>query len=173
MTKLFGVNKVKAQAPSETHQIRHVSHDDNNHGNHHHHHEDHDDVEEKYEEIDEIHDHHDEEHNVDLGQIAVDVLDLTDEIIIVAPIAGVDPSDIDIGLSRNILTLSGERKTPSIYMDAKRMLVEECFFGAFSRSIILPENLAFNKIRATVEENVIMVHVPKLSFFSKTIKVEK
>jgi HSP20 family molecular chaperone IbpA len=58
-------------------------------------------------------------------------------------------------------------------MDAKRMLVEECFFGSFSRSIILPENLAFNKIRATVEENVIMVHIPKLSFFSKTIKVEK
>lgn len=172
MTKLFWVNKVKAQAPSETHQIRHVSHDDS-HDHHHGHHDNHEEIEEKYEEIEEIHEHNEEDHNVDLGQIAVDVLDLTDEIIIVAPIAGVDPSDIDIGLSRNILTLSGERKTPSIYMDAKRMLVEECFFWAFSRSIILPENLAFNKIRATVEENVIMVHVPKLSFFSKTIKVEK
>jgi HSP20 family molecular chaperone IbpA len=53
------------------------------------------------------------------------------------------------------------------------MLVSECFFGSFSRSVILPENLAFNKIRATVEQNIIMVHIPKLSFFSKTIKVEK
>jgi HSP20 family protein len=85
----------------------------------------------------------------------------------------VDPSDIDIALSRNILTLSGSRKTPDIYSDAKRMLVEECYFGSFSRSIILPENLAFNKIRATVEKNVITIHVPKLTFFSKSIKVEQ
>ncbi|MBP9812678.1 Hsp20/alpha crystallin family protein [Candidatus Gracilibacteria bacterium] len=165
MTKLFGVNKVKAQAPSETHQIRHITHEG--------HEETHEEVEEKYEEVEEMDESSHGVHDVDIGQIAVDVLDLSDEIIIVAPIAGVDPSDIDIALSRNILTLSGERKTPSIYMDAKRMLVEECFFGSFSRSIILPENLAFNKIRATVEENVIMVHIPKLSFFSKTIKVEK
>jgi HSP20 family molecular chaperone IbpA len=46
------------------------------------------------------------DHDIDVGQIAVDVLDLADEIIIVAPIAGVDPSDVDIALSRNILTLS-------------------------------------------------------------------
>jgi len=165
MTKLFWVNKVKAQAPSETHQIRHITHEWSDMA--------HEEMEEKYEEIEELHEEATHDHDVDLGQIAVDVLDLADEIIIVAPIAWVDPSDIDIALSRNILTLSWERKTPSIYMDAKRMLVEECFFGAFSRSIILPENLAFNKIRATVEENVIMVHIPKLSFFSKTIKVEK
>ena len=165
MTKLFWVDRVKAQAPSETHQIRHITH------------EWHDpiqeELEEKYEEVEEMSEQTHHEHDVDLGQVAVDVLDLADEIIIVAPIAWVDPSDIDIALSRNILTLSWERKTPGIYMDAKRMLVEECFFWAFSRSIILPENLAFNKIRATVEENIIMVHVPKISFFSKTIKVEK
>lgn len=52
----------------------------------------------------EIHDAHDTE--VDIGQIAVDVLDLAEEIIIVAPVAGVDPSEIDIALSRNILTIS-------------------------------------------------------------------
>lgn len=165
MTKLFWVDKVKPQAPSETHQVRHITHEWRDILK--------EEFEEKYEEIEEMSEHPESDHDVDLGQIAVDVLDLSDEIIIVAPIAWVDPSDIDIALSRNILTLSWERKTPSIYMDAKRMLVEECFFGSFSRSIILPENLAFNKIRATVEENIIMVHIPKISFFSKTIKVEK
>ena len=134
MTKLFWVNKVKAQAPSETHQIRHITHEW--------HEEAHEEVEEKYEEVEAMDESSHGVHDVDIGQIAVDVLDLSDEIIIVAPIAWVDPSDIDIALSRNILTLSWE-------------------------------SLAFNKIRATVEENVIMVHIPKLSFFSKTIKVEK
>ncbi len=119
----------------------------------------------------EIHDH--SEHEVDVGQIAVDVLDLSEEIIIVAPVAWVDPSEIDIALSRNILTLSGERKHSPLYLDAKRMLVEECYYGPFSRSIILPENLAFNKIRATVDLGTILVHIPKISFFSKNIKIEK
>jgi HSP20 family protein len=83
----------------------------------------------------------------------------------------VDPSDIDIALSRNILTLSGNRIQAPIYLDAKRMLVEECFYGNFSRSIILPENLGFDQIRATVDHHVIMIHIPKLTLISKSIKI--
>lgn len=147
MSKLFGVSKT-SQWISETH----ITHQDN-----------HDSIE-----VD-IHDSHD--HEVDVGQIAVDVLDLAEEIIIIAPVAWVDPSEIDIALSRNILTISGERIHQPIYLDAKRMLVEECYYGPFSRSIILPENLAFNKIKATVDNNTIMIHVPKISFFSKNIKI--
>ena len=117
-----------------------------------------------------IHDNHD--HETDIWQIAVDILDTASSIIIVAPIAGVDPADIDIGLSRNILTISGNRKESPIYLDSRRMLVEECFYGAFSRSIILPENLWFDEIRATVEHNVIMITIPKLTLISKSIKVD-
>ena len=101
------------------------------------------------------------DHETDIGQIAVDILDLSDAIVIVAPVAGVDPSEVDIGLSRNILTISGNRRENPIYMEARRMLVEECFYGAFSRSIILPENLAFDKISASVEHNVITILIPK------------
>lgn len=113
------------------------------------------------------------DHEADVGQIAVDILDLPESIIIIAPIAGVDPSDIDIGLSRNILTISGVRKESSHYMHAKRMLVEECFYGSFSRSIILPENLGFDKIHAAIEQNVITISIPKLTLISKTITIEK
>ncbi len=155
MSKLFGVGGtgVNPQNTNPHHDDRHD--EKSHHGS--------DEIE-----VD-IHAGH--EHEVDVGQIAVDVLDLAEEIIIVAPVAGVDPSDIDIALSRNILTLSGERKHAPIYLDAKRMLVEECYYGPFSRSIILPENLAFNKIKATVDYNTIMIHVPKITFFSKSIKI--
>lgn len=108
---------------------------------------------------------------MDIGQIAVDILDLSDSIVIVAPIAGVDPSEIDIGLSRNILTISGIRRESSLYVSAKRMLVEECFYGPFSRSIILPENLGFDKIKASIEFNVVTISIPKLTLMSKTIKI--
>ena len=112
------------------------------------------------------------DHETDIGQIAVDILDLSDAIVIVAPVAGVDPSEVDIGLSRNILTISGNRRENPIYMEARRMLVEECFYEAFSRSIILPENLAFDKISASVEHNVITILIPKLTLISKSIKID-
>ena len=112
------------------------------------------------------------DHETDIGQIAVDILDLSDAIVIVAPVAGVDPSEVDIGLSRNILTISGNRRENPIYMEARRMLVEERFYGAFSRSIILPENLAFDKISASVEHNVITILIPKLTLISKSIKID-
>ena len=112
------------------------------------------------------------DHETDIGQIAVEILDLSDAIVIVAPVAGVDPSEVDIGLSRNILTISGNRRENPIYMEARRMLVEECFYGAFSRSIILPENLAFDKISASVEHNVITILIPKLTLISKSIKID-
>lgn len=175
MTKLFGVSpshkKSHHDLPNETteHHTSHAhhgeshGHEEGDHDDHHApavHHEHHITV-----------DLHDDHHEEDIGQIALDVLELADEIVIIAPIAGVDPALIDISLSRNILTLSGERQPAKIYLDAKRTLVEECYYGTFSRSVILPENLAFNKIRATVEHNIIFVHVPKLTFISKTIKI--
>lgn len=112
-----------------------------------------------------------EDLNTDIGQIAVDILDLSDSIVIIAPIAGVDPSEIDIGLSRNILTISGIRKEDEIYKNVRRMLVEECFYGSFSRSIILPENLGFDKIHASIHQNVLTISLPKLVIQSKTVPI--
>lgn len=110
-------------------------------------------------------------HDTDIGQIAVDILDLDDAIVIIAPIAGVDMNDIDIKLSRNILTISGERIEDELYSNTKRMLVEECFYGAFSRSIILPENLGFDKIYASIHQNVLTISLPKLTISSKTVPI--
>ncbi len=109
----------------------------------------------------------------DMGQVAVDILDLPEGIIIIAPLAGMEVDDIDIGISKNVLTISGNRLKPSIYEEAEKVLVEECFFGPFSRSVILPENLAFNKVHATMENNLLIVEVPKLHFPSKNIKINK
>lgn len=109
----------------------------------------------------------------DLGQVALDILELEDSIIIIAPLAWVDINEVDISVARNILTISWERKTPEIYNDAWKILVQECFFWPYSRSIILPENLALNKIRATMENNLLIVEIPKLQFPSKSIKIDK
>jgi HSP20 family molecular chaperone IbpA len=95
------------------------------------------------------------------------------EIVIVAPIAGVPIDDIDISLARNIITISGDRVHSPLYVDARKTLVEECFYGAFSRSIILPENLAFDAIKAKMENHTLYIHIPKLTFNSANIAIER
>lgn len=154
MFKVYGVTKNTWVAPESHNETQRVQ-DDHSH-----------------QEI-QVDIHDGTEHETDVGQIAVDILDCPSSIVIVAPIAGVDPSDVDIGLARNILTISGHRKEAPIYLESRRMLVEECFYGAFSRSVILPENLGFDEIKATVEHNVIIITIPKLNLISKTIKVKK
>ncbi|EKE28980.1 MAG: Heat shock protein Hsp20 [uncultured bacterium (gcode 4)] len=109
----------------------------------------------------------------DVWQVALDILELDDFIVVIAPLAWVDIDEIDISVARNILTISGERKQPEIYSEAWKILVQECFFWPYSRSIILPENLAMNKIRATMENNLLLIEIPKLQFPSKSIKIDK
>jgi HSP20 family protein len=163
MFKVFWVGNDDKNSRANHDTLSHDSH----HANTHH---DHEEVHHESQAIEvDMRDTHD--HDTDIGQIAVDILDTPSNIIIVAPVAGVDPAEVDIWLSRNILTISGHRHEAPIYLEAKRLLVEECFYGAFSRSIILPENLGFDKIRATIEHNVIMIEIPKLTLISKSIKI--
>lgn len=109
----------------------------------------------------------------DVWQVALDILELDDSIAIIAPLAWVDIDDIDISVARNILTISWERVKPEMYDTASKILVSECFFWPYSRSIILPENLALNKIRATMENNLLLIDIPRLQFPSKSIKIDK
>ena len=124
-------------------------------------------------EIDVHHDHDGESVAEDVGQVALDVLDQEAVIVIVAPLAGISIDAVDVAVSRNVLTVSGERSRPEFYNESGRILVEECFFGPFSRSVVLPENLAFNKIRATMENNLLVLEIPKLQFPSKSVKINK
>ena len=111
-------------------------------------------------------------HGEDVGQIAVDILETHEGYLVIAPLAGVPRSDVDVTISRNVLTISGNRPQPEIYADAFKVPIRECFYGAFSRSIILPENLALDTIRATIERGMLIVTIPYLILDARTVKVE-
>ncbi len=108
-----------------------------------------------------------------IWQIALDILENENMVIIIAPLAWVDISNVDISIAKNVLTISWERHKPDIYNSSSKILIEECFFGPYSRSVILPENLDFNKIRATMENNLLIIEIPKLKFDSFNIKINK
>jgi HSP20 family protein len=111
-------------------------------------------------------------HGEDVGQIAVDVLETHEWYLVIAPLAGVPRSDVDVTISRNVLTVSGNRPEPEIYREAYKIPVKECFYGAFSRSIILPENLALDTIRATIERGMLIITIPYLIIDARSVKVE-
>jgi len=107
-------------------------------------------------------------------QVALDIIEKSDEITIIAPIAWVDLDDIDISIQANILTISWERIKPNyIYSRWFILRNSECFWWAFSRDIILPENLDFDSIKATLEKNILTISIPKLKFYNQSIKIEK
>jgi len=136
--------------------------------------------EKKYEEIDmedgieiEIDDNK-EDIFEDEWQVALDIIENPDEIIIVSPIAGVEFNELDIWLKDDILTISWERKKPlELYLNGSILRVSETFWGPFSRNIILPENLDLDSIKAILEKNILIIRIPKLKFKSHSIVIEK
>lgn len=94
------------------------------------------------------------------GQLAVDVYQTKDNIVIKAPIAGVKPDQIDISVSDDMLTLRGERVDEK-EVDREHYYVQECYWGAFSRSIILPVATVSEKAQASLKDGVLTVTIPK------------
>ncbi|HSX14961.1 MAG TPA: Hsp20/alpha crystallin family protein [Candidatus Saccharimonadales bacterium] len=106
------------------------------------------------------------------GQLAVDVYQTKDNIVIKAPIAGVKPDQIDISVSDDMLTLRGERVDEK-EVDREHYYVQECYWGAFSRSIILPVATVAEKAQASLKDGVLTVTIPKaIQDKVKKIKVE-
>lgn len=114
-----------------------------------------------------------EDENQEIWQVAVDILETRNEMILLSPIAWVDLEDIDISFNEQVLTISGYRKKPDIFSRDISIKNSECFWWEFSRNIILPENLDFDGISANLDNNLLVVTIPKITFTSKHIKVQK
>lgn len=110
----------------------------------------------------------------EVGQVALDILETWDDIYIVAPIAWVIYEEIDLSINKTVLTIKWSREKPNeYYIDWVNLRNSECFWGKFIRNVILPENLAFNKIKAYMQNNLLVIQIPKLRFDSKNIKINK
>jgi len=109
-------------------------------------------------------------HEEDEGQLAIDVYQDKNNIIILSAIAGIDPDRLDISLHNDILTIRGERKMIDEIED-ENYFYKECYWGKFSRSIILPVEVRGDKINATIKNGILKVVLPKVNP-TKKIKVK-
>lgn len=94
------------------------------------------------------------------GQLAIDVYQKDNEIVILAAIGGLDSDKLDISLHNDILTIRGERKTNE-EIGEHDYFYKECYWGKFSRSIILPVEIKADEIGATIKNGVLKIVLPK------------
>lgn len=97
----------------------------------------------------------------EMGQLSVDVYESKDQLLIVAPVAGVKLSDINLSVTDDVLTVSGERKL-DLQVPTEDFLIQECFWGAFSRSIVLPDNVDTSHISAGFKDGILKISIPKV-----------
>lgn len=95
------------------------------------------------------------------GELAVDVFQTDNDIIIQSTIAGMKPEDLDLSIENDVVTISGERKNPNSE-EEKSYYYQECYWGPFSRQIILPEEIDFNQAEAEMKEGIFTLRLPKL-----------
>ncbi len=95
------------------------------------------------------------------SELAVDVYQTGDEIVVKAMAAGVKPEDMDIDISRDMVILSGSRKEGTL-AETGDYITQELFWGSFSRTIMLPEEIDPEQALATEKNGLIIIRLPKL-----------
>lgn len=106
-------------------------------------------------------------------QVALDILETDRELILLAPIAWLELEDIDLSFNKSVLTIKWSRNKPEIYSEEIIVRNSECFWWEFVRNIILPENLDFDSIKASLENNLLIITINKLQYDSKSIKINR
>ncbi len=104
------------------------------------------------------------------GQLALDVYETSDKLIIKARVAGVNKSDLDVSISDNQLSIRGTL-TSGDETEAVNYYVQECYWGEFSRSITLPVQVKEDEIEATLKDGVLTISFRKVQETVKRIQV--
>lgn len=105
------------------------------------------------------------------GELAVDVYQTESELVIISAIAGVKKENLEISFENDVLTIEGERKKP--LEEKGEYFSQECYWGKFSRKIILPTEIDPNKIEASFKDGILMIRMPKvLREKKRTIKLD-
>lgn len=97
----------------------------------------------------------------DEGQLAVDVYQMAEGITLIAPIAGVDPDDLEIAITDEVVSIRGRRHQAE-EVGVGDYLLQECYWGSFSRSYVVPCPIELEKVTATVQNGLLKLFMPRL-----------
>lgn len=94
------------------------------------------------------------------GQLAVDVYETAERLVVKARTAGVNKQDLDVSISDGILTISGTLSSGDD--DVEHWHIQECYWGDFSRTIALPVAVKEEEVEALLKDGVLTVSFAKV-----------
>ena len=95
------------------------------------------------------------------GQLAVDVYETAETLVVKARTAGVNKEDLDVSISDGILTVSGTLSSGDD-TDATNWHIQECYWGEFSRTVALPVQVKEDEAQASLKDGVLSITFPKV-----------
>jgi HSP20 family protein len=95
------------------------------------------------------------------GQLAVDVYETREKLMVKGRVAGVNKSDLDVSISDNTLTIKGTLSAGN-EDDVENYFLQECYWGEFSRSLVLPVPVKEEEIEAVLKDGVLTISFAKM-----------
>jgi len=95
------------------------------------------------------------------AELTVDVYQTPEMIVIKSMIAGVRPDDLDVSITRDMVTIAGKREEEKVSRD-EDYFARELYWGSFSRTIQLPEEIDVDEAEAVEKHGLLIIKLPKL-----------
>ncbi|MEK7643106.1 MAG: Hsp20/alpha crystallin family protein [Patescibacteria group bacterium] len=95
------------------------------------------------------------------GQLTIDLFQTENEIIVQSTVAGVRPDDLDVSITRDAITIRGKREQAR-EVERNDYFYQELYWGTFSRSIVLPQEIDVDGAEATIRQGLLTLRLPKL-----------
>jgi len=105
------------------------------------------------------------------GQLSVDVFREGDALVIRSTAAGADPDKLDISFHGDLLTIRGVREADNDIAEDD-WFYRECYWGAFSRSIVLPYDVVPERAEASIKNGILEIRLPITASSERSIKVK-
>ena len=102
-----------------------------------------------------------EEENGEDGQLAIDVYQTPEDIVIKTMVAGVRPEDLDISITRDMVTIKGTREAAHEVTE-DNFFFKELYWGTFSRTIVLPQEIEVEEAEAVEKHGLLIIRLPKI-----------
>jgi HSP20 family protein len=102
----------------------------------------------------------------EFGQLTIDLYQTDKEVVIQSAIAGVEPEDLDISIEDDLLIIKGKREK-KFAQEKKNYFYQECFWGEFSREVILPVEVDNSRVEASMDQGVLTIRIPKIGTETK------
>jgi len=96
------------------------------------------------------------------AKLSIDLYETKSSLVVQSTISGIKAKNLDISVENEMLIIKGSRTRPQEELTEREYLYQECYWGNFSRKVTLPEEVDPLKIKASIDDGVLTITIPKI-----------